>query len=118
MSGGHLQLLDNFYKEYYKYQYDDFDLDEKKCIDEKLKKYIINELNDKLYGIFKFNEFDKLETFNIRINGKTLFFDRTFFIGKIKDVMSQYNKLYVIDEIKYFLKKSIDIKVLLVQTPN
>ncbi len=32
--------------------------------------------------------------------------------------MDQYNKLYVIDEIKYFLRKSNDIKVLIVQTPN
>lgn len=120
MSGGSLQLLEEFYKEYYKYQYDDFNLDEKKFIDTQLKKYIVDEFNsnDKLFGIFKFNEFNKLESFNISINNKSLFFDRKFIIEKIKGIMSQYNKSYVIDEIKYFLRKSNDIKVLLVQTPN
>ncbi len=120
MSGGSLQLLEEFYKKYYKYQYDDFNLDEQKYIDAQLKKYIIGEFNsnNKLFGTFKFNEFDKLESFNIRINNKYLFFDKKFIIEKIKDIMCQYDKLYVIDEIKYFLRKSNDIKVLIVQTPN
>ncbi len=32
--------------------------------------------------------------------------------------MCQYDKLYVIDEIKYFLRKSNDIKILIVQSAN
>lgn len=120
MTGAQYQLWLEIYKQYNKYQYDDFNLDEKKFIDKQLKKYIIKQFNtnDKLFGIFKFNEFNKLESFNINVNNKSLYFDRIIIISKIKDIMKQYNKLYVIDEIKYFLRKSNDIKVLLVQNPQ
>lgn len=102
---------------YNKYKYDNFSFEEKKYIDKQLKKYIIQQFikNKKLFAIFEFNKFNKLESFNINFhNDKYLYFDKEFIIEKIMEIMKENQKSFIIDDIKYWLKSNT-IKVFLVQ---
>lgn len=101
---------------YNKYQYSDFNFEEKKYIDKQLKKYIIKQFikNKKLFAIFEFNKFNKLESFHIDFNNKYLYLDKELITQKIIEIMKENNKLFIMDDIKYWLKPNT-IKVFLVQ---